>query len=91
MPMKFVLGTFVLYFWAGENNEPIHVHVGVRRPADGDAKFWLTNDGGCIVARPGDLSKRDLRDIQRFVVQNHAYIVSKWVEFYEGIEPRFYQ
>lgn len=42
------------------------------------------------MARAGVLSKADQRDVMRFIVQNHEYIVSKWTSFYGGIEAKFY-
>lgn len=84
MPSLFRFGPYILFFWTGEGNEPIHVHVAVKRPHSkrphSDAtKIWLTRSGGCITAHnKGDIPERDLRDIEQFVAANHAYICERW-------------
>lgn len=34
MPQLFSYGPYVFFFWMGEDGEPVHVHVAVRRPAE---------------------------------------------------------
>mgnify|MGYP004530514593 FL=1 len=33
MPSLFRIGPYLIFFWTGENGEPVHVHVAVRRPS----------------------------------------------------------
>jgi hypothetical protein len=81
MPKLFMVGPYVIYFWSGEAGEPVHVHVSVKRPVPDATKIWLTADGGCLVANDdGQLSGRDLADIQQFVAANHAYICEQWAQ-----------
>ena len=56
MPTILTLGRYVLFFWLGESDEPVHIHVAVRRPVEHATKFWLTADGGCILASNGSNS-----------------------------------
>ncbi len=68
MPSLFRLGPYIIFFWTGENGEPVHVHVAVKRPTAEATKIWLTRSGGCKLAHnKGDIPARDLRDIMQFV------------------------
>lgn len=46
MPSLFRLGPYIIFFWTGENGEPVHVHVAVKRPTAEATKIWLTRSGG---------------------------------------------
>lgn len=75
MPSLFRLGPYIIFFWTGENGEPVHVHIAVKRPTAEATKIWLTRSGGCKLAHnKGDIPARDLRDIMQFVSSNHALI-----------------
>lgn len=81
MPSLFRIGPYVLFFWTGENGEPVHIHVSVKRPTKDATKIWLTASGGCKLAHnKGDIPSRDLRDIMQFVSANHQLICKKWFE-----------
>ena len=34
MPTILALGRYVLFFWLGESDEPVHIHVAIRRPTE---------------------------------------------------------
>ncbi|MBS5451864.1 MAG: DUF4160 domain-containing protein [Coriobacteriia bacterium] len=81
MPSLFRFGPYVLFFWTGENGEPVHVHVAVKRPGKDATKIWLTADGGCKLAHNrDDIPKRDLRDLMQFIAANHKFICDKRAE-----------
>ena len=42
MPTILTLGRYVLFFWLGESDEPVHIHVAIRRPTEHATEFWLT-------------------------------------------------
>lgn len=74
MPSLFRFGPYLLYFWTGENGEPVHVHVSVKRPTKDATKIWLTKSGGCVLAHnKSGIPDRDLRDIMQLVAANHGY------------------
>ena len=50
LPNIFTVSGYRVYFWANENNEPIHVHISKGSPVPNSTKVWLTRAGGCIVA-----------------------------------------
>ena len=86
MPKLFVIGCYVVFFWSGENEEPVHVHVGIGRPTPDATKFWLTSDGGCSLASNGSaIPEKDLRMISKVLVSNYALICAKWSEFFGSI------
>lgn len=84
MPKVLQFGPYVLYFWVGENGEPIHIHVAVKRPTEHATKIWLTSSGGCLLAHNrSKIPSKDLADILELVSLNHAYICKKWQEVFE--------
>lgn len=92
MPKVLTFGRYVLYFWVGENDEPVHVHVAVRRPTEHSTKFWLTRDGGCLLAaNESGIPQRDLRDIAKLIVLNHGYILDRWVEVFGEESVRYFR
>ncbi len=81
MPSLFRIGPYLLFFWTGENGEPVLVHVAVKRPAKDATKIWLTRSGGCKLAHnKGGVPQKDLRDILQFVAANHRFICKRWQE-----------
>ena len=88
MPRILVFGPYVLFFWMAENGEPVHIHVAVRRPTENATKFWLTSDGGCLLANNNSkIPEHDLRDLTKLIVLNHDFICARWRETFgsEGI------
>ena len=85
MPRIFLFQGFAIFFWAGENGEPIHVHVTRGKPSASATKFWLTRAGGCLLANNNSkLNKRDLANVTDFIIANHAVICAKWREYFHG-------
>ena len=50
LPSLFYVGSYKVFFWSNENDEPIHVHVTKGKPNANATKIWLTKNGGCIIA-----------------------------------------
>ena len=86
MPRLYLFGQYVIFFGVGENGEPVHVHISVKRPAKDSTKIWLTRSGGCLVAnnRSG-IPERDLRDLREFITYNHADICKRWTDTFGEI------
>lgn len=90
MPKIMQIGRYVLFFWAGEDGEPIHVHVAVKRPAEDSTKIWLLKNGGVMMANNNSgIPDKDLRKLQKFVALNHSRICEAWRNTFSE-EPRFY-
>jgi len=51
MPQIFKIGSYVVYFWANEQEplEPIHVHVCKGIPSKSATKVWITKTGKCLL------------------------------------------
>lgn len=85
MPKVLEFGPYILFFWVGENGEPVHVHVALRRPTENATKIWLTSSGGCILAHnKSKIPAKDLADILELVSLNHGYICEKWKSVFQG-------
>ncbi len=92
MPTILTLGRYVLFFWLGESDEPVHIHVAIRRPTEHATQFWLTADGGCILASNGsNLPVRELRKLATFIAYNHGLICEAWANAFGAETPRFYR
>jgi len=39
LPSLFQIGSYKVFFWSNENNEPIHVHVGKGKPSSNSTKI----------------------------------------------------
>lgn len=85
MPKVLEFGKYILFFWVGENGEPVHIHVSVKRPTENATKIWLTASGGCLLANNrSKIPKDDLSDILELIALNHDYICRRWQEVFQG-------
>ena len=91
MPKLFSIGRYVIFFWSSENNEPIHVHIGIVNPSPNATKVWITKSGGCIVAHnKSRISKKDMSHLLHIIQNDHSSICNAWrkhfnidfIEFY---------
>lgn len=83
MPKVLVFGAYIIFFWIGENGEPVHVHVAEKRPSENATKIWLTSSGGCLLAHNrSKIPDRDLSNILELISLNHGYICDKWREVF---------
>lgn len=72
MPTVLRIGPYRFYFYSHEPNEPPHIHVDRDNLS---AKFWLDP---VQLARNIGFSPRDLRAIERMVVEHQQEIQEKW-------------
>jgi len=74
---------YKIYFWANENEEPIHVHVSRGNPSKNSTKIWLTKAGSCILANnKSKIPQNDLNKLLDIISKHYFLIVSKWKEYY---------
>lgn len=78
MPTILRTGPYRFFFYAGDRDEPQHVHV--ERDAK-IAKFWL---GPVRLHRSGGFSRTELRRIERIILEHHSEIVEAWNEYFGG-------
>ena len=75
---------YKIYFWANENNEPIHVHISKGKLTQNSTKVWLTKAGGCILANNNSkIPEHELNKILSIVSKHYFLIISKWQEYYK--------
>lgn len=91
MPNIIELLGYKIFFWANENDEPIHVHITKGRPVANSTKIWLTKSGGCVLANNNSqIPKKDLSKLMDSITSNYFFIVAKWKEFNIDKELRFF-
>jgi hypothetical protein len=78
MPTVFREGPFRFFFYAGDGDEPPHVHV---ERDDCEAKFWL--DPIQEVRRDG-FRKKEINRIHDLVVEYRDQLLERWNEFFRG-------
>jgi len=76
MPTILRTGPYRFFFYAGDRDEPQHVHV---ERDDRIAKFWL---GPVRLQRSGGFSRTELRRVERIIQDNHSEIVEAWNEYF---------
>lgn len=92
LPNVFSFGQYLIYFWSNEGNEPIHVHVSVKRPSKLSAKFWLLSDGTIELANNhAGFSQHEIKGITEFLVANETAIVERWQEYFVVDRPKYYK
>lgn len=72
MPTVLRIGPYRFYFYSHEPNEPPHIHVDRDNLS---AKFWLQP---VQLARNIGFSARDLRAIERMIVDHQEELQEKW-------------
>jgi hypothetical protein len=88
LPSLFQIGSYRIFFWSNENNEPIHVHIGKGKPTPNATKIWITAAGGCIVAN--NSGKIPLNELLEIISAQYFYICSKWKEHFNLDDIKYY-
>jgi hypothetical protein len=78
MPTVLRLGAYRFFFYAGDRNEPAHIHV---EHEDSQAKFWLDP---IRLERSRGFGRADLRRIPRLVAENRTHFLRTWHEYFNG-------
>jgi hypothetical protein len=78
MPTVLRSGPYRLYFYAGDQDEPPHVHV---ERDDCEAKFWL--DAVRLQWSSG-FSAKEIRRVGKLVEDNQQLLLERWNEFFNG-------
>jgi hypothetical protein len=77
MPVVFRDGPYRFSFFAGDRNEPPHVHV-LRE--DLAAEYWL--EPQVRLARNGGFRPHELNRIERIARENREQLLEMWHEFF---------
>lgn len=78
MPTVLRSGPYRFFFYAGDREEPPHVHV--ERGND-SAKFWLVP---VRLEYSGGFSRAEIRRVEQLVEENRETLLRGWNEYFVG-------
>ena len=78
MPTALRVGPYRFFFYAGDRDEPEHVHV---EREENVAKFWLNP---VRLDRSGGFRRAELRDIQRIVEEHRSALLEAWHDYFHS-------
>ena len=76
MPTVLRIGPYRFFFYAGDRDEPAHVHVERERSI---AKFWL---GPVKLQKSQGFSNVEVNRILRIVAENQDELLRSWHEYF---------
>ena len=76
MPTVLRSGPYRLYFYSHEPNEAPHMHFDLD---DQSCKFWIEP---VALARNLGFSAKELRDLERLVIDNQQRLLEAWHEYF---------
>jgi len=76
MPTILRVGPYRIFFYAGDRDEPIHVHV---EREDNIAKFWIEP---VRLQRSGGFRRLEIIRIAKIIEENRTEIVEAWHEYF---------
>ncbi len=78
MPTVLRSGPYRLFFYAGDRDEPSHVHV---ERDECEAKFWLDP---IRLQHSHGFSASEINKIEKLVIENQQDLLEIWNEFFNG-------
>jgi hypothetical protein len=78
MPTVLRSGPYRFFFYAGDRDEPPHIHV---ERDDNKAKFWLEP---VRLQNSGGFSRNEIGRITRLVDENREDLLRSWNEYFNG-------
>ena len=78
MPTVLRVGPYRFFFYAGDRDEPQHVHI---ERDDRIAKFWLDP---IRLQSSGGLSRVEIARIERLVSDHREVLTEAWDEYFGG-------
>jgi hypothetical protein len=78
MPTVLRLGPYRFFFYAGDRDEPPHVHV---ERDDKIAKFWLDP---IRLQRSGGFFRTEVSQIQKLVSNHQPVLLEQWDAYFRG-------
>jgi hypothetical protein len=76
MPTVFRYGPYRFFFYAGDRNEPVHIHVERDEKI---AKFWVTPSK---LESSGGFNRAELAKIQKIVKEHETIIQEAWHDYF---------
>ncbi len=78
MPTVLRVGPFRFFFFAGDRDEPPHIHV---ERDDCEAKFWLDP---VRLERSHGLRRKDINRARKLIEEHGEQLLEIWNEFFNG-------
>ena len=78
MPTVLRSGPYRFFFYAGDRDEPPHIHI---ERDDDKAKFWLEP---VRLQNSGGFSRTEINRIQKLVEENRDDLLRSWNEYFNG-------
>ncbi len=78
MPTALRVGPYRFFFYAGDRDEPQHIHV---ERDDKIAKFWLDP---IRLQSSGGFSRTEVARIQKIITEYHSQLVEAWNAYFHG-------
>ena len=78
MPTVLRPGPYRFFFYAGDRDEPKHVHI---ERDDSIAKFWLDP---IRLQNSGGFSRAEIARIERLVSDHRIFLMEAWDEYFGG-------
>jgi len=78
MPTVFRSGPYRFFFYAGDRDEPPHVHV---ERDECEAKFWLQP---VRLERSHGFRRQEIIRIRTLVTEHQQQLLESWNEFFDG-------
>jgi hypothetical protein len=75
MPTVLQIGPYRFFFYAGDRNEPAHIHV---ERDDCKAKFWLDP---VRLERSDGFRRHEINRIQELIQKNQRLLLESWNEY----------
>jgi hypothetical protein len=76
MPTVLRSGPYRFFFYAGDRNEPPHVHV---ERDDSQAKFWLDP---VRLAWSHGFARHEIKRIQQIITEQQQFLLERWNEYF---------
>lgn len=78
MPTLLRVGLYRFFCYAGDYNEPPHIHI---ERDDNEIKFWLNP---VRLQKNKGFNASEINRIQKLVEENKEYLLEKWNDFFNG-------
>ena len=76
MPTVLTIGPYRFFFYAGDRDEPEHIHV---ERDDKIAKFWLNP---VRLQNSGGFNRLEISKIHKIINENHSELLEAWHEYF---------
>ncbi|MBF0555735.1 MAG: DUF4160 domain-containing protein [Nitrospirae bacterium] len=76
MPTVLKVGPYRFFFYSGDNDEPVHIHI---ERDDDIAKFWLDP---IRLQSSGGFCRVEVSNIHKIINENHLKLLEAWNEYF---------